>query len=212
MTDTSKDARFWDKAARKYAASKIGDPAGFERTLARTAEHLKPGDAVFEFGCGTGTAALKLAPFAGHILATDISQEMITIAREKAEAEGITNVTFEVGAPDETRWDEAAFDAAIGYNILHLAHNRPAALAGLHRLLRPGGLLITKTVSLPEMNPIFRVLLPIMQAIGKAPHVTFVSEAVLEAEIETAGFEIIARERHGTKGKDVRPVFIARRR
>lgn len=58
MTDTSKDARFWDEAARKYAASKIGDPAGFERTLACTAEQLKPGDAVFEFGCGTGTAAL----------------------------------------------------------------------------------------------------------------------------------------------------------
>lgn len=137
---------------------------------------------------------------------------MITIAREKAEAAGITNVTFEVGAPDETRWDEAAFDAAIGYNILHLLHDRPATLASLHRLLRPGGLFITKTVSLPEMSPLFRVILPIMQAIGKAPHVTFVSEAALEAEIEMAGFEIIARERHGTKGKDVRPVFIARKR
>lgn len=212
MTDTSKDARFWDRAARKYAASAIGDPAGFERTLARTAEYLKPGDTVFEFGCGTGTAALKLAPFAGHVLATDISTEMITIACEKANAESVTNVTFEVGTPEETRWDEAAHDAAIGYNILHLVHDRPTALAGIHRLLKPGGLLITKTVSLAEMNPIFRVLLPIMQAVGKAPHVTFVTEETLTREMEAAGFKIISRERHATRGRDVRPFFVARKR
>lgn len=211
ITDTSRDARFWDRTARKYAASSIGDPEGFDTTLRRTRDHLKPGDAVFEFGCGTGTAALKLAPFVGHILATDISSEMIAIAREKAAEEGVANVHFEVGTPDETRWDAGAYDAAIGYNILHLVHDRPAALAGLHRLLKPGGVLITKTVSLTEMNPAFRVLIPIMQAIGQAPHVTFVSEATLTQEIEAAGFGIIARERHGTRGKDVRPFFVARK-
>jgi ubiquinone/menaquinone biosynthesis C-methylase UbiE len=48
------------------------------------------------FGCGTGTTALKLAPSLGRIMATDISGEMIAIAREKARAEGCGNATFEL--------------------------------------------------------------------------------------------------------------------
>jgi nucleotide-binding universal stress UspA family protein len=37
---SEKDAQFWDKLARRYAASPIADEAGFERTLARTREAL----------------------------------------------------------------------------------------------------------------------------------------------------------------------------
>lgn len=211
MSATDPNTRFWNRAARKYAESPIGDLDGFERTLKRTQDYLKPGDAVFEFGCGTGTAALKLAPFAGRILATDVSDEMIAVAREKAAAEGCTNAEFEVGTPDDPRWPAAAFDSAIGFNILHLIRDRVAALAGLHRVLKPGGLLITKTVSLTEMNPAIRLAVPVMRAIGKAPYVAFVSEAALVSEIETAGFGIIARERHAARGKDVRPFLVARK-
>ncbi|MFN7056853.1 class I SAM-dependent methyltransferase [Hyphomonas sp.] len=211
MTSADPNVRFWNKAARKYAASAIGDPAGFERTLSRVRELVPAGSAIFEFGCGTGTAALKLAAHASHILATDISDEMIAIAREKAAAEGVSNVTFEVGAAEDPRWGEARFDAAIGFNILHLLPDRPAALAGIHRVLKPGGLFLSKSVSLAEMNPMIRLAIPVMRAIGKAPYVDTVTEATLVSEIEAAGFIITSRERHGTKNKDPRPVIIARK-
>lgn len=211
MTAPDPNARFWDRLARKYAATPIGDPAGFERTLERARGLLKPSDHVFEFGCGTGTAALKLAPFAAHITATDLSPGMITIAREKAQAEGNTNITFEVGTPDEARWPAAAFDVAVGFNILHLIRDRGAALAGVHRLLKPGGRLMTKTPSLSEANPLIRLAVPVMQAIGKAPYVAYLSEAQLAREIEMSGFEIIARERHGSKKGDIRAVLLARK-
>lgn len=211
MTSADPDTRFWNKAARKYAASAIGDPAGFERTLSRVRELVPPGSAIFEFGCGTGTAALKLAAHAGQILATDISDEMIAIAREKAAAEGVSNVTFEVGTAEDPRWGEARFDAVLGFNILHLLPDRPAALAVIHRVLKPGGLFISKSVSLAEMNPMIRLAIPVMRAIGKAPYVDTVTEAALVAEIEAAGFSITGRERHGTKARDPRPVIIARK-
>ena len=66
--------------------------------------------------------------------------------------------------PDDPRWPAAAFDSGIGFNILHLVRGRVAALAGLHRVLKPGGLLITKTVSLTEMNPAIRLAVPVMRA------------------------------------------------
>ncbi len=211
MTAPDPNTRFWNKTARKYAASAIGDPVGFERTLERVRELVPAGSAIFEFGCGTGTAALKLASHAGRILATDISDEMIAIAREKAAAEGVSDVTFETGTADDPRWGEGQFDAAIGFNILHLVPDRPATLAGIRRLLKPGGLFISKSVSLAEMNPTIRLAVPLMRALGKAPYVDTVTEARLVSDIEAAGFEITSRERHGAKGKDVRPVIIARK-
>ena len=97
------EARFWDRAARKYAAAPISDTAGYERTLTCTREYLKPGDHALEFGCGTGTTALKLAPSVARYVATDISPEMIAIAREKAGKEGVDNAerhAFDAGVAD----------------------------------------------------------------------------------------------------------------
>ena len=44
MAGTQSDARFWDKTARKYAASTVSDPDGYERTLERTRAFLTPDD------------------------------------------------------------------------------------------------------------------------------------------------------------------------
>lgn len=206
------DARFWDREARKYAASPIADEAGYERTLAAARIYLKPEHVVFEFGCGTGTSALKLAPSVARYVATDISPEMIAIAREKAAAQGCANVEFAVAAPDTAGWPEASFDAALGFNIVHLIEDRGGALAAVRRLLKPGGVFISKTPCLKEMNPLIRVLVPILKMFGQAPYVSFLSAADVEREIAAAGFDIVERARHGSKRKDPRIFVVARKR
>jgi ubiquinone/menaquinone biosynthesis C-methylase UbiE len=205
------DARFWDRAARKYAASPIADPEGYERTLARTRELLKPTDAVLEIGCGTGTTALKLASAVARIAASDISPEMIAIGREKAEAQGVGNVEFAVATADAAPWPEASFDAVLAFNLLHLVAAREAALRSVHRLLKPGALFISKTPCLKEMNPLIRLAVAPMQLVGMAPYVAFFSGPELEHEITAAGFEIIEHARHGSRAKDARPFIVARK-
>jgi ubiquinone/menaquinone biosynthesis C-methylase UbiE len=211
MPQTAGDARFWDRIARKYAADPIADMPGYERTLARTLHHLQAGDTVLEIGCGTGTTALRLAPAVTRLVATDISSAMIAIARGKAAAAGCRNVAFEVATPDAAPWPDATFDAVLAFNVLHLVAAREAALRGVHRLLKPGGLFISKTSCLKEMNPIVRVAVPVMRLIGKAPYVGFFTGAELERQIEAAGFEVVERERHASRGKDTRPFLVARR-
>lgn len=212
MFRVTNDARFWDRTARKYSTDPIADMAGYERTLERTRHYLRGDEMAFEFGCGTGTTALKLAPHVRRIVATDISGAMIAIARERAEAEGHTNVVFEVATPDRAPWPDEAFDLAVGFNVLHLVAARKAALAGVHRMLKSGGLFISKTPCLKEMNPFLAVALPLMQAVGKAPYVAFLSPADLEREIVAAGFEIVERARHASRGRDARPFLVARKR
>lgn len=212
MDATHSDVRFWDRAARKYASDPIADMAGYERTLQEAARHLTPEARVFEWGCGTGTTALRLAPLVAHLTATDISAEMIAIAREKAAEGGPANLRFEVATPRTASWPEASFDAALAFNVLHLVADRAEALAGVRRWLKPDGVFISKTPCLKEMNPLIRAALPLMQALGKAPTVAVFDAAQLEAEITAAGFNILERARHGSNRKDPRLYLVAQKR
>lgn len=207
-----KDTRFWDRAARKYANDTIADVAGYENTLKAVSQHLGPDVGVIEIGCGTGSTALRLAAASGHYLATDLSAEMIAIAQEKASAEGHSNLTFAVGEPFSADWPDASYDVALAFNVLHLVSSPAQTLAAIHRRLKPGGLFISKTPCLKMMNPMIRLLIPMMQLFGKAPSVSVLTSEDIEAFLRAEKFEIIERAWHGEKGKDTRPYFVARKR
>lgn len=49
----------------------------------RLLSHFKTGDHILEIGCGTGEDALFLAQQGIHVIATDVSEKMLTITREK---------------------------------------------------------------------------------------------------------------------------------
>eukprot|EP01034_Spumella_vulgaris_P015479 gene15479-19772_t len=138
-------ARFWDRTARQYAADPIVDMAGYETTLQRVLALLPPGQDVLEIGCGTGTTALRLAPFTRSLLATDVSQQMIAIAREKLAARPVPQLSFTVADADAQVFGQSAWDAVLAFNMLHLVGDLDQALAQAVRALRPGGLLISKT-------------------------------------------------------------------
>lgn len=206
------DARFWDRMARDYARSPIDDPEGYERTLTRVGALLTMEDDVLELGCGTGSTALRLAPKAGSWLATDISTEMITIAREKLSASPTPGLRLEAAVAEGIQPPEGGFDVIVGFNYLHLVADLPATLARIHAMLRPGGRFISKTACVAELNVFIRMAIPLMRLVGKAPATVAVfDEATLVAAIAEAGFVVEQVERHGAKGKDVRAFVIAAR-
>lgn len=211
---SGKDARFWDKYARKYAAYPIQDEAGFERTLARTRALLSPGARVLELGCGTGTAALRLADAAASYLGTDISAGMIAIAKEKQESarpgDLRDRLVFRQSTADVLAREEQRYDSVIGFSYLHLAGNLPDLLVHIRSLLVPGGIFISKTPCIGDMSVLIRLAIPLMRLVGKAPSVTTFTAASLEQAIREAGFAILENVRHGSKGKDIRPFIVAR--
>jgi ubiquinone/menaquinone biosynthesis C-methylase UbiE len=211
MHSINDDARFWDRVARKYATDQIKDMPGYERTLERSRSLLRSTDTVLEIGCGTGTTALRLAPSVARIVGTDVSNEMIAIAREKAIAQACQNATFTVAEAVRGPGADQSYDTVLALNVLHLLADRALTLANIRRLLKPDGLFISKTPCLAEMNPLIRYAVPVMRMIGKAPFVSFFAAPVLEAEITAAGFTIIERARHGSGRKDARIFIVARR-
>ncbi len=210
IASATREAQFWDRIARKYAQDPIKDMVGYERTLQRTRDLLDSTHTVLEIGCGTGTTALRLAPSVTRIVATDVSSGMIAIAREKAAAEGCANVEFAVAPALDAPGAAGAYDAVLAFNVLHLVADRGRTLAQVRRLLKPGGLFISKTPCLSEMSIVIRWAVPLARLAGKAPDVAFFSAGDLEAEIAAAGLTIIERGRHGATRKDPRIFLVAR--
>lgn len=210
---TASDAGFWDRISRKYAKDAIADQGGYERTLERTRALLKPDHRVLELGCGTGTTALRLAGDVQSYLATDISAGMIAIAGEKRAANPIPALSFHTATAEASMLEAGRFNAVLGFNYLHMVRDVPGTLGRLHTLLTEGGLFISKTPCLGDMNPLIRtVLLPGMRAIGQAPFVSVFRQAELCRLLGAAGFDILATENHATKGNDRRPCIVARKR
>ena len=137
----------------------MDNPEAYQHKLDETAKYLSKEDRVLEFGCGTGTTALIHAPRVSHIDAIDFSSEMIAIAREKAEAQAIKNVRFEVSSFED--WPipnpDGDYDAVLAMSILHLVSNLDETLSKVHRALKPDGLFFSSTVCIGRMNPIHSV-------------------------------------------------------
>lgn len=212
VASAARNARFWDRAAVKYAADPIADEAGYEATLRRVRGLLSADQHVLELGCGTGTSALRLAPFTRRLLATDVSTVMIEIARGKLAAQPVPQLSFDVADAESPLVGDGKYDAVLAFNLLHLVTNLDRALQRAMQNLRPGGLLISKTACIAEMNPLIaRLALPLMRAIGKAPHVLCFDAAALQSAITRQGMHIVSVERHGTRGKDFRVFIVARK-
>jgi ubiquinone/menaquinone biosynthesis C-methylase UbiE len=198
--------KFWDRHAKGYAKRPVADEAAYQKKLKVTQDYLKPDMEVLEFGCGTGTTALIHAPFVRHIRAIDISGKMLEIARAKAEAGGIKNVTFERASIEGLAATDATYDAVMGHSILHLLEDKKSAIASAHRMLKPGGVFITSTACLggtmPALRVVLRVILPVGRFFGLLPLVKCFTEEELERDLTEAGFRIDYQWQPG-KGKSV---------
>ncbi|MDP3254478.1 MAG: methyltransferase domain-containing protein [Bosea sp. (in: a-proteobacteria)] len=205
------DAAFWNRTARAYARHAIKDLAGYERTLSSTRERVGAADRVLELGCGTGQTALRLAPSIGHITGTDISSEMIAIANERKAAAACPNATFMAMDGRSAPWPDQSFDVVLAFNLLHLIQDRPTLFQSVGRILKPGGLFITKTPCLSDMNAVIRLAIPLMRLFGKAPSLSFFTANELAGALAASGFSILEQARHASGRGDFR-VFIAARK
>ena len=105
---------------------------------------------ILDAGTGSGTLALAAARRWPHarVAALDVSPGMLAIARAAAEAglgsperARLAFVLGDVADPQAAGVAPASIDAAVSSFVLHLVPDRAAALAGLRRVLRPGGVL-----------------------------------------------------------------------
>jgi ubiquinone/menaquinone biosynthesis C-methylase UbiE len=95
---------------------------------------------VVEFGCGTGYFTRAIAGSATHVLATDLSDEMLQVVR--VQLREFDNVTVERADAGHTAFPSGRFDSVLMANLIHVVEDPLACLRESHRILRDGGLLL----------------------------------------------------------------------
>jgi ubiquinone/menaquinone biosynthesis C-methylase UbiE len=186
----ARSKKFWDRIAKRYAKKPLGDEAAYQRKLAKTREYLRPDMEVLEIGCGTGLTAVAHAPHVKHIRATDISEKMIEIAKGRAAAANVENLTFEVVAVEDLDVAGESVDVVLALSLLHLLEDREAAIARIYDMLRPGGIFVSNTVCLGDNTQWFRFIGPIGHWLGLFPLIRIITRNELEESLTAAGFEI----------------------
>ena len=111
---------------------------------------LKHGIRVLDVGCGRGNALRLMAKTfpASEFFGYELSEEAIDYGRAKAEAAGLTNVTFEVR--DLTTFNEdapeAEFDLITAFDAIHDQARPDHVLAGIRRALKPTGTFLMQDI------------------------------------------------------------------
>jgi demethylmenaquinone methyltransferase/2-methoxy-6-polyprenyl-1,4-benzoquinol methylase len=117
---------------------------------------LEPGRRALDLCCGTGDVAFALARTGAIVTGLDFSPAMLAVARERARREA-GRVEFLEGDALNLPFPDASFDAVtISYGLRNLA-DFEAALAGMRRVLRPGGRLLILDFGKPA-NPAWRAV------------------------------------------------------
>lgn len=190
MVDT---AKFWDKMADKYSKKPVPNEEVYQIKKDLTREYFTPESKVFEFGCGTGSTAISHAPYVKHVTATDISPQMLRIARERAASAGVKNVTFAQWDVDADAITATDFDVVMAHSILHLVEDLPGAIEKSRSMLKDGGVLVSSTGCLADKMWFLRPVLWFVKLIGLAPPIAFLSAKSLEESLESAGFQTVHR-------------------
>jgi ubiquinone/menaquinone biosynthesis C-methylase UbiE len=186
-----KDSKqFWDSSAEKYINSPIKDEVTYQKKLAITQEYLNSDSQILEFGCGSGGTAILHAHCVSRIVATDISDRMIEFAKQKAIEAGVENIYFQQGSLNNLNVQNASFDAVLGLNVLHLLKDVDGSINKVHQLLKKGGVFVSSTSLMGEVNIVFRWLISAMQYLGLAPYVSCFTRNQLIAKLVEAGFSI----------------------
>ena len=103
---------------------------------------LTPGSRVLDVGTGTGETALRAAGAVGekgNVVAIDLQDEMLRIARRKAIERRLDNVEFRRMPLEHLDLPDSVFDAAVGNYSLCCTLYYEACLEEIIRVLSPGG-------------------------------------------------------------------------
>lgn len=103
---------------------------------------LRQGASVLDVGGGYGEPSLTAARTvgtSGRVVCTDISPEMLAVARERASSAGIHNVEFLVSDAEELAFEPESFDAVLSRATLMFLPDVVGTLRRLRSFLKPGG-------------------------------------------------------------------------
>lgn len=158
---------------------------------------------ILDVGTGTGRLGMAVHPYLPHgsVVGLDSGRGMLRVAREKIQNRQIDNFLLVRGKAEELPFRRSVFDAASLMLSFHHFADPAQSLKELHRVLKPGGYLISLDPVLQEPGTDLDLRLneSIEEAFQEAhgPHFKFFTLSQLQSLYLNAGFRIGDVQAHG---------------
>jgi SAM-dependent methyltransferase len=120
------------------------------------AASLIPGQSVLDVGSGGGASAFASAQEVGRtgrVVAVDLSDALIQLARKRGADLGLDNLTFVQADAQSARLDPEPFDTIVSQFGLMFFEDPVVAFSNLREHLRPGGRLVFACWQEADRNP-----------------------------------------------------------
>ena len=202
MTDYKKE-EYWSKFAKTFDEDQtyiVGEVIQ-QALMERLSRESGLGELI-EFGCGAGFFTKVLAENAINVMATDLSDEMLAVAR--TQLKDWQNVIVEKADCEKTDYPDGKFGSVFMANLIHVIENPATALRESYRILKDGGLLLIVDHTgygmkwFEMMKMVFRA----MRKFGKPPpHTRNLSPDELCSLVDSAGFQVEEIQLMGDKAK-----------
>jgi len=122
---------------------------------------------VLDLACGTGDIALLASEAGADVIALDVTPRMIALARVKARRRG-ARARFLVGDMTALPLPDACVDVVTtGYGLRNVP-DLDAALREIHRVLKPGGRLLSLDFNRPSSAPVRAAYHAYLTVVGSA--------------------------------------------
>jgi SAM-dependent methyltransferase len=153
---------------------------------------LHEGETVLDLGSGGGIdvilSARRVGP-TGTAYGLDMTDEMLELAQRNAREAGVGNVHFLKGLIEAIPLPANSVDVVISNCVINLSTDKPAVLAEIARVVKPGGRIgISDVVAEDRLSPAERA--------ARGSYVGCIAGALskgeYEAGLEAAGFEEIS--------------------
>jgi ubiquinone/menaquinone biosynthesis C-methylase UbiE len=146
-----KERRFWDRFANYYDSfiNKV-----FRKSYSFILENIEPdlnlNHNVLEIGTGTGIIPFSICSKVSSIVATDISPEMVRVAKQKLLKAKIKNIDFQIQDSYNLTLPDKSFDIVIASNLLHLLYDPEKPINEVKRVMKDNGIFIAPTLCAGE--------------------------------------------------------------
>jgi SAM-dependent methyltransferase len=153
---------------------------------------LREGETVLDLGSGGGIdvilSAKRVGP-SGIAYGLDMTDEMLALARRNAADAGIRNAHFLKGVIEQIPLQSDSVDVVISNCVINLSVDKPAVLAEIARVLKPGGRIGISDVVAEDR-------LRVKERAERGSYVGCIAGALskgeYEAGLEAAGFEEVS--------------------
>src|SRR6478736_2727442 len=130
---------FDEATSRKVEALYLTPDVVAQRCQVLKALELRQGERILDIGSGPGLLAYDIAASVGRdgsVCGIDISEDMLAMSKKRCVDQSWTE--FQKADATKLPYPDDSFDAAVSTQVYEYVADVPAALAELHRVIRPG--------------------------------------------------------------------------